>query len=910
DAVGEVTDYWQGVGRKVKRLSVSHAFHSPRMDPMLADFEQVLNGVELCVPRVAVVSDSTGELLTAEQATSPGYWVEHIIRPVRFHDATTYLADAGVTRFVEVGPSGTLAAIMGMNLADRGVVAVPALRADRDEPEALLSAVAELFVSGREIDWTAVLRDMGLRGHRVPLPTYAFQRSRFWLQDTNDASAEPAAGDAEFWDLIDRGDVRALADALTPSSARLRPEDWEPVLPALASWRAERNERTRIDGWRYRVAWKPRTNTPTSALSGRWLLVTAESGSADASCAEALRGHGADVVVLRRPGAAGPVARDVWGAVLEAAAVGGAVSGVVSLLGMDERPDSEHPAVPVGTAETLGLVQGLGDAGIEAPLWCLTRGAVSVAPGDALTHPAQAMIWGLGRVVALEQPQRWGGLIDLPEPVDAGAWERVCGILADDTSEDQLAVRPSGVFLRRLLPAPATTTEQHDWTPTGTVLISGGTGGLGAHAARWIARFGTAHVMLLSRRGPAAPGAAALIEELAAAGTSAEAVACDLADRERLAEVLAGIPADRPLTTVIHAAAQRGDAAIDALDSARLGEVLASKKTGAWNLHELTTDLPVSSFILFSSGTGVWGGGGQATHATANAFADALAGYRRTLGLPATAIAWGPWRSPEDQGERDGTVAELDRRGVASMPPELAVRALEQAVRNRDTAVAVVDMDWARFHATFAVARPRPLLHDIPAVEALLADLETPQEEIRSALAETLAGLDEKDRHTAVLKMVVHHAAAVLGHSDTAAVPTHLPFRDLGFDSLTAVELRNRMKEATGLPLPATLVFDYPVPAAIADHVIDLLDRPDSEFASVYESIASLEGAVADYRPNKTGADDISDVIARLRSVLAQYESMTNSDSGRRSAGNDDISSVSVSELIGIIDDEFGSIPN
>jgi acyl transferase domain-containing protein/acyl carrier protein len=793
---------------------------------------------------------------------------------------------------------------------------VPALRADRDEPEAILSALAELFVAGGEVDWDVVLSGMGVRGRRVPLPTYAFQHQRFWLQDAHTTTAQTAGeADEPFWSAVERGDVTELMDTLAPATTELTAEDWEPVLPALASWRRTRHERSVVDGWRYRVTWKPTGQKSTAPeLTGRWLVIAPGTDGGEAECAEALRTHGAEVVVVHQPDAGRPATRDEWRSLLEKAVGDGAAPvGVVSLVGWDERPHPELPSLPLGTAATLTLVQGLGDAGIEAPLWCLTRGAVSAGPTDALTRPQQAMVWGLGRVVALEHPQRWGGLVDLPEAADARAWERLCGILAGDAGEDQMAVRPSGVFLRRLMPAPVAT-DRHEWTPTGTVLISGGTSGLGAHAARWIARFGTARLLLLSRRGLAAPGAEELVGELAAAGTPAEVVACDVGDRDRLAEVLAGIPADHPLTTVIHAAETRDDDPLDALDPARLNGVLRSKKTGAWNLHELTAGLPVTAFVLFSSGAAVWGGGGQGTYATANAFADAVAEHRRALDLPATAIAWGPWRRPGEDGEPDEAPTDMDRRGLGSMSPELAVRALEQAVRNRDTAIAVADVDWARFHPTFAVARPRPLLHDIPAVEALLADTGAPQDEVQSALADKLAGLDEKDRHKAVLELIVTHVAAVLGHTDTAAVTVHRPFRDLGFDSLTAVELRNRLKAATGLPLPATLIYDYPTPVVIADHVLEQLARTDGELVPVYESIASLESEagrlVAERREDRAGTGDVADVVARLKAVVAQYESLLDPDSAGDPAANDDISSASVSELINIIDEEFGSVAN
>ncbi|MGO4427073.1 beta-ketoacyl reductase, partial [Streptomyces sp. MCAF7] len=208
-----------------------------------------------------------------------------------------------------------------------------------------------------------------------------------------------------------------------------------------------------------------------------------------------------------------------------------------------------------GVALTTTLVQALGDAGIESPLWAATRGAVSVSRSDTAPSPAQAAVWGLGRVAALEYPGRWGGLIDLPGTLDRPAGRRLAAVLSGAGDEDQIAVRSSGLFGRRVVPCPAELdVDETGFTATGTVLITGGTGGLGGHVARWLARCGAEHLVLTSRRGPDAPGARELRDELTELGTRVTIAACDVSDREALAAVLAGIPDDSPLTGVVHTA--------------------------------------------------------------------------------------------------------------------------------------------------------------------------------------------------------------------------------------------------------------------------------------------------------------------------------------------------------------------
>ncbi len=303
--------------------------------------------------------------------------------------------------------------------------------------------------------------------------------------------------------------------------------------------------------------------------------------------------------------------------------VDGEFAGILSLLALADD----------GPAATVALVQSLG---VDAPLWCVTRGAVC----DDVTNPDQAAVWGLGRAVALEQPSRWGGLVDLPETVDEPAVRRLAAVLAGD--EDQVAIRESGVFARRLERAALTGTPAA-YEPSGTVLVTGGTGGIGAHVARFAAAAGAGHVLLLSRRGSEAPGADELRAELTGLGAEVTIAACDVADRDALAEVIGAIPAEHPLTGVFHAAGVVRDATVDTLTPEQLAEVLAAKAVSATHLHDLTRHLDLDTFVLFSSTAATFGAPGQANYAAANAWLDALAEHRRDLGLPATSVAWGPW---------------------------------------------------------------------------------------------------------------------------------------------------------------------------------------------------------------------------------------------------------------------------
>ncbi|MER8073676.1 type I polyketide synthase, partial [Streptomyces sp. NPDC094034] len=740
-----VAERWRGAGRKVSRLRVSHAFHSPLMDPMLDEFRRVLEGVSFAAPEIPVVSALTGRLAVAEELASPEYWVRHVRESVRFHDAVVALREQGAGVFVEIGPGGTLSAL-GLGSAPDAAF-LPALRADRPEELALVTTVAALHTQGVAVDWTAYFAGSGAR--QVDLPTYAFQRERYWLDiPTVEGVERMSPVEARFWGVVEDGDLADLARTLDVSSD----DPLSAVLPRLSAWRREQQGRTAVGGWRYRIDWRP-VAAGSRRLEGVWLVVAPAGEERAEWVGDALNRNGADVRVLY----VDPQTLD-WAGLL-----GGlpALSGVVSLLGL---ADAGGSVVPVGVAATIGLLRALGDAdaSVSVSLWCLTSGAVSVGAGDVVGGFEQSMVWGVGRVAALEHPGRWGGLVDLPEVLDDATGDLLVGALAGTSGEDQVALRGGEVLGRRLVPAPLGEVSGEGWSPRGTVLVTGGTGALGAHVARWLVAKGAEHLLLTSRRGLAADGAEELRAELTALGAHVTIAACDAADRDALADVLASVPAEFPLTAVVHAAGiERSTplADLDPTDLAEFGEVLAAKVTGARNLHELLGDTPLDAFVLFSSIAGVWGSGGQSAYAAANAYLDGLAEHRRATGLPATAVAWGPWGDGgmvADAGQ--DVAAQLRRRGLATMAPAVAIAGLAAALECGDGSVVVADVDWVRFAGTFMSRRPSALLGELPQVRAVFEVAGV--EQGVSALAGRLAGLGVVEQERQLTELVRFEAAA------------------------------------------------------------------------------------------------------------------------------------------------------
>ncbi|QUI36282.1 SDR family NAD(P)-dependent oxidoreductase [Streptomyces alfalfae] len=797
DALDELMESCAADEVRARRVPVDYASHSPHVERIQEALAEVLAGIAPKSASVPMFSTVSGEWLTGTEVGAE-YWYQNLRNTVRFEDATRGLLDHGVGVFVECSPHPvlTIGVRETVEAAEREAIVVGTLRRTDGDLDRFLLSAAEAYVEGMSFDWRAAVP----AGRPVDLPTYPFQRRRFWLDEKTRPAAVADPAFEEFWAAVERGDLATTLDV--PADAPLTD-----VLPSLADWRRRSQERTAVDSWRHRITWRPLGAATTPALHGTWLVVGSASEAEHpwrAAALDALRAHGADVL-------------EVEGSADALRAVDVVPSGVLSLLALDERPDPAAPSVPHGLSATLSLVRALGEAGIGAPLWLATTGAVSVGRSDPLTHPAQSQTWGLGLAVGLEHPERWGGLVDLPVAPDARAAARLAGVLAGQSDEDQLAIRASGVSVRRLTPAPAPA-EAPAWRAAGTVLITGGTGAIGGHVARWLAANGAEHIVLTSRRGMDAPGAAELREELGGLGVRATVVACDAADRTALSDLFARLDAEgAPVRSVFHAAGTVPSLPLAETGVADLAHALEAKAVGAAHLDELCEGRELDAFVLFSSGSAVWGSGELGAYGAANAFLDALAQRRRAEGLPATSVSWGMWAGGGMvTGDLDD---QLRRRGLRPMRPELAVGALATALSTDETTLTVADIDWARFAPGFTAARSRPLISEIPAVAALAAEDAQEQPVSGGALADRLTGLNDTDQHRLLLDLVRGHAAAVLGHEGPDTVTHDRAFRELGFDSLTAIELRKRLNTATGVRLPATVVFDHPTPDALAHHL-------------------------------------------------------------------------------------------
>jgi len=586
-AVAKVVGLWRQRGRKTRLLKVSHAFHSPHMDGMLARFGDEISHLTFAPPIIPIVSNLTGGGAASGQLQVPEYWVDHVRGTVRFRDGIRYLLAEGVTTFVEVGPDAALTPMVQECLTgeDRPLV-VPVLRRDRPESRSLATALATLHVSGSPVDWK---RWYGERGPHVPLPTYPFQHERYWLHEPFGPRTAPAAADEAFWDAVDVSDPRAAGVALA-----LPEKDTtalEAVLPALAAWR-RRHE------WWHRFGWLmlPDPAGPRPGTGGRW-LVAGSVGTADEPILRSLRSTGAEIVHLVPDPAAngrsgvGAYTSGLAGVVRDDPAVAG-----VLLLTSSEESGSCPPAGSRDRSQIVALLTTMAESGIGGPLWVLTRQIVEVDPDDPAADAAHAGLWGTAAFGNCR-------LIDVPADLDEVAGARVAAVLTAGVEEERVAIRPNGIWVQRLLPiaAPVPDPALPHALRTGTVAVIGSDRLADALAAD-LRALGVDEVRQVAAVHPVPSG-------------------------PELNEIFTGLPADRPLAAVFQVAGP--------------GTSEEAAVATAWWLHELTRERELSAFVLVSTSTAaLLGLGEDPGSAIIHAAFEALARYRRARGLPAVALSW------------------------------------------------------------------------------------------------------------------------------------------------------------------------------------------------------------------------------------------------------------------------------
>jgi acyl transferase domain-containing protein/acyl carrier protein len=741
-------------GIQTQRLRTSHGFHSPQMRAMEDAFEALAAQVLFAPPRMQVISSVTGQPVAPEEMSHPSYWRRQVSQPVRFRQVMECLRDHGSQVFLEVGP-GTTLGFLGKECIGRAEqMWLPSMRRGQRDCTQALESLAALYMRGAEVDWEAFDRPYARR--RVPLPTYPFQRRRYWVDGARfPGSPASAAEDAH----------------------EVRDRSLEDTSPA---------------DWYYEVSWQQQTAGGKSSKGvARCCLIVSEGGDLATGLADRIRQLGDEAILANSPDAIGAALLDKqFDLLLHVAAGNGS--------GLADREGAPSIAV-AGSCISMLLETAKAILSKEqnARLWIVTAGAQSVAHQTSV-NLEHAPLWGFGRTFALEHPGSWGGLVDL-DP-NASISEHVSGVLSAierSDGEDQVAFRNDKRYVARLKRILVPSGADPSFSPDKSYLITGGLGGLGLETAAWMAGRGARTLIMLGRNAPS-QSAAEAIEVLRRDGVRVEIFAVDAGSMAQMNEVFRRIQETLPaLGGVIHAAGILDDGIIAQQKWERFQKVMVPKVNGAWNLHRLTEGMPLDFFVLFSSTASLIGSAGQASYSAANAYLDALAHQRRARGLPALSINWGGWANTGMAAR--ATNQSRRQTEFQLMLPDRALAALGQVLFTASAQIGIAAIDWAMHESLHG---SQPFFCDLPAKTAEVSVAGQGVRQTREQQLHELLSAPSDKRHNLLIGNLVETLAPTLG-VETHTINPSSPVTDYGLDSLMALEFRNRINSDFKVSIPA-----------------------------------------------------------------------------------------------------------
>jgi acyl transferase domain-containing protein/acyl carrier protein len=852
-------------GVKTKPLTVSHAFHSPLMAPMMEEFAEVAKTIKYSLPQIKLTSNVTGKLVS-EEVANPEYWCNHVLQPVLFAEGMQTLAQQKCDALLEIGPKPTLLGMGRQCLSEAQVkqlLWLPSLRPGQSDWQQLLQSLAELYVQGVAIDWKGFDRDYNRK--RVALPTYPFQEQRYWVESADNQSAQteiPVVNIAQtpMLHLLQQGKIQQLTEQVT-KTANLSADEQKflpKLLEALVKQHKQQSIAASIQDWFHSIEWQSKTREITEVDKkpqiGTWLIL-ADIGGVGKALVEDLQKQGNSCILVYPGEFYQSKGGSTW--VINPASTAdferllneirtvtqSQLQGVIHLWNLNTAKSEVTVAEleksqVLGCGSVLSLVQALTlHSDIDSPrLWLVTRGA---QPVQTLPEVTQASLWGMGKVVALEHPELFGGMVDLsPEPT----LEEISLLLsdiADAQGEDHFAYRGGQRYVARLvrkqLPANV---ESCSISANSTYLITGGLGALGLKVAEWLVGQGARQLVLTGRRQPNSEAQTA-IAHLEKMGATILAAQADVTQEQDLLQLLHQVRATMPpLGGIIHAAGVVGYETLQSLQWESLEAVLRPKAIGTWLLHQLTQDIKLDFFVVFSSIASVWGSRGQAHYAAANAFLDSFAHYRQGQGMRTLSVNWGPWA---DGGmASDEAQTWLTRMGIGILQPEQALTALGLLLGSDTVQATVAQVDWALFKGLYEARGRRTLLEEMSVQPS---NDSQPQSTATSTLVAELEAAPASDRPAMLTAYLQSEVGKVLGFEPSQLPNPEQGFFDLGMDSLMAIDLKSRLDKRLGTTLPSTITFECPTIADLVKYLGREVFGWDSTVSEVTTSLDEQERA-------------------------------------------------------------------
>jgi acyl transferase domain-containing protein/acyl-CoA synthetase (AMP-forming)/AMP-acid ligase II/pimeloyl-ACP methyl ester carboxylesterase len=789
NAIAEIISKLEIQGINSKQLNVSHAFHSPLMQPILEDFRRVAETISYQKPQITLVSNVTGKIIT-EAVTKAEYWVNHVIAPVQFIQGIKELQEQECKIFLEIGAKPILLG-MGRNVIDLpqppkstldkeewvGSLCLPSLRLRKSDWSQIIKSISCLYSQGVKINWTNFDSDYNRK--KIQLPTYPFQRQSYWLE------------------------VNEQSDRANTIASKLNFKQRSSLDYYQIQWQL--NQQNSLD------------LTPQFAKAGKWLIIVDSNSNSSSNLGAETARQLEQYLEQDRQKYLVISTQKIDTQLKEFLTTIGSENqfqGIIYLASLEGITDLELSTKTIEEYQAknytaiLKLIQTLYQKSIIAPLWIIARGAQKIENNLVTSSSILSnAFWGLGKVIASEHPESYGGIIDLPLQPETGEATKILTAITNSAKEDYLVLRQDKVYVPRLTKT-AIAKQVLKVNSEGYYLITGGLGSLGLQVARWLVGKGAKYLILLGRSKPNL-AAQKVIQKLESQGVTIQTVAADIADYEEVKQIIDRSYFDVPLKGIIHSAGVLEDGFLQNQTWTKFQKVLAPKVSGAWNLHLCTKNLDLDFFVVFSSVASLVGSPGQSNYAVANASLDAIANYRHSLGLPALSINWGAW----DNGGM-ATSKGFSRQGLELIEPQQGLTALETLLSSKMAQIGVMSVDWAKLSKSY------PYLRQTNYFTRLIPESATTENktESKTDLYQELLALPVAARET-YLKAYLVKAIANILQVPPQNLSTSQSLFDLGMDSLMLMEAINQLKEDLQLMLYPREFYERPKITALAAYL-------------------------------------------------------------------------------------------
>ena len=808
-----------------RMLKVDYAFHSSQTSALLKQMEAAVGGISTQPASIPVVSTVSGKIADAN-TFSAAYWAGNIRQAVQFSKAIDVLIERGSRTFVEIGAHPVLALSIEQCLSvknTKGVV-LPSLQRGAGDRGRMLETLGQLYAGGRTVNWQKV---NPLRGRCVELPSYPWQYEHFWISK--------ASGGKKAYDFQNAFPGEGKGPELSSSH----------------------------DADQYAVVWRPFNNqeafVPREDTQRKTWILFISGNEAGKTLEKSIAMAGQDFVLVE-PGEQykeitgrhftidpqNPLHYEQLFEELSEVELPG-VSGILHM-GAIRPPFQENWPNPKDLSEAtaynaiamLHLIRALSKLQKikSPPVWLITRGAQPVLPDSAAPAFDQAPFWGMGRVLALEYPGIWGGMIDLdPFMTDADGIKALFEILRDPRSEDQIAVRKEGIYVARLIQKTIAETMPYKWDANGSYWVTGGIGRLGLKVAHWMAENGARHIVLTSRKGlPIWSGneaqtdetptgtdremheKVAQIRKIEKLGASVSVLSADVSSEAEMKRV-AGQFGDSlpPLKGIIHAAGSIVPTHTLDLRPNDFLTAFASKIEGTMVLHRITENADLDFFMLFSSAAGILGAKEMCHYATANHFMDVFSQYCRMHNRNMISVNWGLWAGGWDN---QTYTVELGRSGLNAMPDETGLEAIGGFLTSTESQTMCADVDWKVFLPIYESKKKRGFLDEIRDRASASKEQERAAEDtVKSELLNT----QPFHRNELLENHIKRWVSSLLEFAGPDEIDSEMGFFQMGMDSITAVQLKNHLEEDIGIELPPTVTFECPNVKSLSSFVLEEL---------------------------------------------------------------------------------------